>query len=398
MKTVQTHQFDSVVIGAGITGLAMALSLAECGNKVAIVDQRLTPPTVDESEEYDTRIYALNENSVALLKKLDVWKYCDQQRIQPITAMKVFGDKTGQLDFNAKDKSIENDSLGVIIESRQLINILYKKTSHHPNIKYLLGLSIEGTDVIERLRVVSLSGGLQLYCRLLVASDGLFSPTRSIVGIKETITEYDHFAVVANYQSDQDHYGVAKQWFLSNGDILALLPLPDNIVSLVWSTQKDNASYLSGINEDKRIKEILSKVGYGIGRLKEVTRPHVFPLRLIRVNPIFLNRFILCGDAAHGVHPMAGQGLNLGLADVSTFMELITNKQTTIDIGEYSLLSSYSRRRVESVTLMQALTHSLYVGFHVNTPWISWVRNTGMNIINGLPGLKKLLLKQAGHA
>jgi 2-octaprenyl-6-methoxyphenol hydroxylase len=219
-----------------------------------------------------------------------------------------------------------------------------------------------------------------------------------MVGIKETITEYDHSALVANYQSDQDHYGIAKQWFLSNGDILALLPLPDKKLSLVWSTQKDNAHYLSGINEDKRIKEILGKVGYGIGRLKEMTKPHVFPLRLIRVKPIFLDRFILCGDAAHGVHPMAGQGLNLGLADVSTFLELLSNKRTTVDIGEFSLLSSYSRRRVESIALMQGLTHSLYVGFHINTPWVSWVRNTGMTIINGLPGLKKRLLKQAGHA
>lgn len=398
MKTEQTLQFDAVVIGSGITGLAMALSLAECGNKVAIVDQALSPPSLDESHEYDARIYALNENSVTLLKKIDVWKYCDLKRIQPITAMKVFGDKTGQLDFNAKDKSIENDSLGVIIESKQLIQALYKKTSHHPYVKHLFGLSITSTDLVERLRVVTLSNGMQLYCQLLVASDGLFSPTRSMMGIEETITEYEHSALVANYQSDQDHDGIAKQWFLSNGDIVALLPLPNKVISLVWSTQHDNAHYLSGIDPDKRIREIHNRVGYGIGHIKEMTKPHVFPLRLIRVNSVFLDRFVLCGDAAHGVHPMAGQGLNLGLADVSAFIELLSSKTTPIDIGEYSLLSSYARRRVESVALMQGLTHSLYVGFRINTPWISWVRNTGMNIINGLPGLKKILLKQAGHA
>ncbi|MBU6468367.1 MAG: FAD-dependent monooxygenase [Betaproteobacteria bacterium] len=393
------HSEDIIVVGAGINGLAMALGLALQNVSVTVIDSASSPIKEERQDQYDSRIYALNDNSITLLKRLGVWSLCNQQRIQPITAMKVYGDTNGQLDFSVTEGTDHKEALGVIVESRQILHALYQLTSQHPRITFLLDTTIKATDLINGMRRVTLHDNRQLFTPLLIASDGVHSSTRALLGIQDEITYYQHSAVVANYQSDRDHFGVAKQWFLPDGDILALLPLPDKKLSMVWSTQHVTANELHNAQVQDRIKSIVHQVGYSIGNLTEITEPRVFPLQLVKVKPIILERFMLCGDAAHGVHPMAGQGLNLGLADVSTFMELLSRQNSSLlDVGNATVLHSYARRRNESIVLMQYLTHYLYIGFNLNHPWATQMRNFGMNLINHLPGIKQRLLKQAGHA
>ncbi|HQT81140.1 MAG: hypothetical protein B7Z60_02780 [Ferrovum sp. 37-45-19] len=390
---------DAIIVGAGINGMAIALSLAQHQQQVFIIDAALPAQNQHDQHTYDSRIYALNENSIEYLKKIGVWDLCDEQRIQPIRSMKVLGDRSGELVFNATEKSIDNDSLGVIIESRQMIHALRQCVQQHPRITLFHGDRVSLVELQGEERVVTLEDNRRFGAKLLIASDGVHSATRKLLGINETIIPYQHSAVVANYQSDRDHLGEAKQWFLPDGDILAWLPLPDKKVSMVWSTQHTKAEYLVKASASERITSIIHAVGYGVGALQEITPPQRFPLLMLTVDPLVLDRFMLCGDAAHGVHPMAGQGLNLGLADVSTFMELFEKRGgSSEDVGNPRLLSAYARRRRESILLMQTLTHSLYVGFNSPQPWISMVMNTGMSIINQWPGIKKLLLKQAGHA
>ncbi len=252
--------------------------------------------------------------------------------------------------------------------------------------------------------LLHLQRGAPLRCALLVAADGVHSPLREHMGLSAEFKWYDHQAIVANYRTDRPHGGIARQWF-SAGEVLALLPLPGNHVSLVWSARQDHARRLLEKTPAQRVAAIQGVIGLPASgaqnapvqpeALEELIPPQGFNLRLMRPSALVLPRFALVGDAAHGVHPMAGQGLNLGLQDASTLASVLLNRGPGPDCGDWSLLRRYARARQEPVAAMQGLTDGLYRLFG-NEQWgLPLLRNWGLNQVNQWGWLKARLMDHA---
>ena len=257
-------------------------------------------------------------------------------------------------------------------------------------------MTVQNIATSAREATLTLNDGRTLTCHLVVAADGVNSALREQLGLSAHFKPYNHKAVVANYATTVAHQGVARQWFLP-GEVLALLPLPGNHVSLVWSAKTEHGEALLSMSPSERTTLLQATVGYGVGELTEVSQPAGFDLRLMKVSALSTTRAVLVGDAAHGVHPMAGQGLNLGLQDASVLASTIINRGEGPDCGDASVLRRYARARQEPILAMQTLTDGLYRLFG-STQWgLPWLRNVGMNRVDQLGWLKRQLVEQANQ-
>ncbi len=380
---------DVLIVGAGITGVALGLALRQAGVRVRVLDHAPLP-RFQPSPGFDQRIYAMSRASHDLLESVGGWGRMDPARIEPISAMTVQGDAQGQLQFIPPAGG--NAPLGYIAESGAMLE----------------GLLAVGTDLIDASVTiqevltqedhvrVTLERGRVLRARLLVAADGLQSSLRGRMGLAAHFKSYGQKAVVANYATDVPHQGVARQWFLP-GEVVALLPLPGNHVSLVWSARDEHAERLLALTHAERTAALQAVVGYGVGHLKEVSAPAGFQLRLMRVDSLTAPRFVLVGDAAHGVHPMAGQGLNLGLQDAAVLADVLIHRGPGPDCGDVSVLRRYARARREPILAMQAITDGLFRLFSTDLWGLSPLRNWGMNAVNRQGWLKRLLMEHANQ-
>ena len=402
MRPRRDSPWDVVVVGAGITGVTLGLALHQAGLRVRVLDRAVAPPFVPDPA-YDPRIYAISAASQAFLARVGGWQAMDPARIQPIRAMDIHGDGQGRLHFDAVGP---DGSLGAIAESGALLEGLLAVARR------------TAPDLIEAPVTVQLetnaptgeenrSEPITLHCtaspatpastyrtRLLVAADGLNSTVREQLGIAARFRPYGQTALVANYESDVAHDGVARQWFLQ-GEVVALLPLPGNLVSLVWSAKEAHAQALLALTPQERTAALQAVVGYGVGTLVERSKPAGFNLRWMRAERLTAPRAVLVGDAAHGVHPMAGQGLNLGLQDAAELSALLVNRGEGPDCGDAGLLRRYARARAEPVWAMQGLTDGLFRLFGEDRWGLPLVRNWGMSQVDRLPALKRLLIDQA---
>ncbi|MBU6504935.1 MAG: FAD-dependent monooxygenase [Betaproteobacteria bacterium] len=402
MRARRDSPWDVVVVGAGITGVALGLALHQAGLRVRVLDRAAAPPFVPDPA-FDPRIYAISTASQAFLARVGGWQAMDPARIEPIRAMDIQGDGQGRLHFDAAGP---DGSLGYIAESGALLDGLLTvvRRSAPDLIEAPVSVQLEteeGGDAAQR------RDHLTLHCtaspaapattyrtRLLVAADGLQSSLRQQLGIAARFRPYGQTAVVANYESDVAHGGAARQWFL-HGEVVALLPLPGNLVSLVWSAREEHAQALLALTPQERTAALQAVVGYGVGNLVERSKPAGFPLRWMRVERLTAPRAVLVGDAAHGVHPMAGQGLNLGLQDAAELSALLVNRGEGPDCGDAGLLRRYARARAEPVWAMQGLTDGLFRLFGEDRWGLPRVRNWGMSQVDRLPALKRLLIDQA---
>ncbi len=379
---------DVLIVGAGITGLALGLALHRSGQHVRVLDHAPLPH-FQPASCFDQRIYAMSLASQSLLETVGGWGRMDPGRIQPILAMAVQGDAQGHLEFSPAAR--KGAPLGFIVESGAMLEGLL---SGGGSDLIDAPVTLQEVTVLEDHVRVTLKQGQTLRTRLLVAADGIQSPLRERMGIAAHFKSYGQKAVVANYATDVPHQGVARQWFLA-AEVVALLPLPGNYVSLVWSAQTEHAGRLLALSPSQRTAELQAVVGYGVGHLSECSVPAGFDLRLMRAEQLTAPRFVLMGDAAHGVHPMAGQGLNLGLQDAAQLAEILINRGPGPDCGDTSLLRRYARARREPVLAMQALTDGLFRLFGSDRRGLPGLRNWGMNRVNQQSWLKQLLMEQA---
>ncbi|MDE1943407.1 MAG: FAD-dependent monooxygenase [Betaproteobacteria bacterium] len=404
MRARSDTPWDVVVVGAGITGVALGLALHQAGLRVRVLDRAVAPPFVPDPA-FDPRIYALSAASQSFLARVGGWQAMDAARIEPIRAMDIQGDGQGRLHFDAAGA---DRPLGYIAESAALLDGLLavvRRTAPdlvEAPVSVRLETGVAGETAPRRDHITlhcaaSPSTATTTYrTRLLVAADGLQSSLREQLGIAAHFRPYGQTAVVANYESDLAHGGVARQWFLQ-GEVVALLPLPGNLVSLVWSAREEHAQTLLALTPQERTAALQAVVGYGVGTLVERSRPAGFPLRWMRAERLTAPRAVLVGDAAHGVHPMAGQGLNLGLQDAATLAELLIHRGEGPDCGDAGLLRRYARARVEPVWAMQGLTDGLYRLFGEARWGLPFARNWGMSQVDRLSGLKRLLINQANR-
>lgn len=392
-------QSNVCVIGNGAIGKAAALGLAQAGLSVTL----LSPPaaasneTVAQAAGWDVRVYALNCVARDLLSSVKVWDALDASRVMPVDVMNVSGDgeqRPGNLVFDAYGARTE--ALAWIVEDRNLNLALDAALKFAPNVRIVTGRATR-LSVSSENATVQLDHGDALVASLVVGADGGQSWVRGQCDIGIDYRPYGQRAIVANFECDKPHHGVAYQWFTSSQGIIALLPLPGQRVSLVWSAPEALADIL--LREPlTRLAERLSELsGHQLGQLRPLEPEHVkaFPLALIRPHAITAPRVALVGDAAHVIHPLAGHGMNLGFADVGALLKTIAERERHRDCGDARVLGRYARARREDILLMQLATDGLERLFATDFEPLRVVRNVGLNLVNKLPVIKRKLVSHA---
>jgi ubiquinone biosynthesis UbiH/UbiF/VisC/COQ6 family hydroxylase len=386
------RRYDVVIAGAGLVGLALAPALARAGLSVALCDRaRIAAPDVGD-DSWDARIYAVSPGSAAFLHGLGAWQSLDCERIAAIESMHVEGDGGATLSFSAYEQG--ERALAWIVEERALRAALLPLV-HAAGVDVVGGVAFESLAWLPDAGTLRLGDGRALTARLIVGADGVMSWVREAAGIVATPRAYGQTAVVANFACERPHHGRASQWFRSDGGVLAWLPLPGRRMSMVWSAPEAQAAELLTLPPEALAARVADAGGGVLGALTTITTPAAFPLRFLRVPTSVALRLALVGDAAHGVHPLAGQGVNLGFGDAEVLSAVLAERGPVSDAGAAMLLERYARRRAEPVLAMQAVTDGLARLFGQPAPWLKALRNAGMYAIDRLPVVKRALAQPA---
>jgi len=393
---------DVAIVGGGLVGLSLACALQESGLRIALID-RGAPSSLPDSPgvaqepgvareevgDWDVRVYAISPGSEAFLAGCGAWP--DAQRKAPVAAMEVFGDAGSRLVFDAHQAHVAY--LAQIVENRVLVDALWQRL-RALDVQVVAPAQCRAVAFEHDAAVLSLEGEEPVRARLLVAADGAQSWLRAQAGIEAAVTPYRHSAVVANFACEQAHRGTALQWFRPDG-VLALLPLPGNRCSMVWSAQESLAGELMAASGEALAHRVGEASQHRLGRLEQITSPAAFALQLVRVQQLVRPRLALVGDAAHNLHPLAGQGVNLGFQDARELARVLLQRGACHDVGEYRLLRRYERARREDILAMTWVTHGLQRLFSDPRPPLSWVRNRGLSLVDAARPLKQLLVRHA---
>ena len=362
---------DVLVRGAGVVGLAAALALARQGLRVALLGA--TPGTAATE---DVRAYALNAASVRLLAALKVWDALPADARTPVHDMHIEGDAPGAaLDFSAWSQGLAE--LAWIVDAAELERALQAAASFAPHLQRV---------------------SHEVPATLQVLAEGKDSAARTDLGVQMQRHAYGHRAIAARLLSDQAHAGLARQWF-GQPDVLALLPLDrpraGHGCALVWSLPDARADELMALSDLAFSAALMDATAGAAGALSLVSARAQWPLSVGLADAVHGPGWVLLGDAAHVVHPLAGQGLNLGLADVAVLAEEIAARETWRSLGDVKIGARYARRRRGPTWAMAQVTDGLLHLFAHPAPLVRELRNRGLTLLNHLPPLKRLLTGRA---
>ncbi|WP_028456322.1 UbiH/UbiF family hydroxylase [Chitinilyticum litopenaei] len=385
--------FDVIIVGGGLVGAALALALRHSALEVAVLET--AEPPACPPEDWDARVYAISRASQALLTRIGAWQALDPARLAPVSGMRIRGDRTGaRLDFDALEAGCE--TLTHIVENRHLQAVLWQKLREAPNVTLITAVQAQALQIDAHRAALTLADGRCLHARLIVGADGANSWVRRQLAIDPLTLPYQQFGVVANFNTGKPHHGLARQWFRKDG-ILAWLPLPGARMSMVWSCSAAEKDALLALPAEELAQRVAAAGNHELGQLAVITPAQAFPLRLNHVPEIVRSRVALVGDAAHTVHPLAGQGVNLGFGDVATLAGILT-AELPERAGDYLVLRRYERDRREAVYLMQGVCHGLQKLFNNDHPVLGDLRNWGLALTNRLPWLKRQLIRHAMDA
>jgi ubiquinone biosynthesis UbiH/UbiF/VisC/COQ6 family hydroxylase len=308
-----------------------------------------------------------------------------------VEAMRVYGDAGSSLEFSAYDAGIRE--LAWIVESRALQQGL-RAALRGQDIREHCPANWSGLDIGPDAAVLRLENGTELRAKLVVGADGADSRVRAAAGIEVETHDYGQLGVVANFSCERSHGETAFQWFLRDG-VLALLPLPGSRVSMVWSTAEDHGRDLLAASPEDLASRVESASRGALGALELLAPGAAFPLKRQRVTHFTRPRVALAGDAAHNVHPLAGQGVNLGFRDARALADVLAERGPRHDCGEHALLRRYERARAEDVAAMRLTTDGLQKLFMNDSVWLTKARNLGLGLVDRQPLIKNFLVHHA---
>lgn len=387
---------DILIIGGGLNGPALALALAQGGMTVTVVDALAEATRADDG--FDGRAYALALASQRLLQAIGIWDGI-AALAQPILGIRASDGRVGQgpapffLDF--ANGELEEGPMGFMLEDRHLRHAFFAAMAADPRITQVSGETVVAQAVTPGGITVTLASGRSLSARLLVGCDGRTSGTASRAGITRTGWGYGQTALVCAIGHEKPHNGLAQQFFTPAGP-LAILPLPGNRSAIVWSEREDTARAIQALDDDGYLAALRERVGDYLGVLSLAGKRFTYPLNLTLANSFVADRVALVGDAAHGVHPIAGQGLNLGLRDVGALAEVVIEaRRRGEDIGALDVLDRYQRwRRFDSTALALGMD-TVNRLFSNDNPILRAGRDLGLGLVNAMPGLRRRFIRQA---
>ena len=395
-RILQDMDTDIIIVGGGLNGPALALAAAQAGQNVTIIDR--LPLDQRKLPDFDGRSYALALSSVRLLRGIGVWPAVADQT-QPMAEIKVTDGRAGEgpspwmLHFDHAE--IEEGPMGYMVEDRHLRRAFLDAMAAATRITQLNEETVVAQEVGPGHVSVTLASGRTLTGALLVGSDGRQSGTAARAGIKRTGWGYGQTAVVCAVAHEQPHGGIAHQFFMPGGP-LAILPLTENRSSIVWSETDDRARTLMALDDDAFLDALRPAFGSFLGQISLTGARFAYPLGLTLANSLIAARLALVGDAAHGMHPIAGQGLNAGLRDVAALADVLAEARGRgEDIGTLPVLERYQQwRRFDTATLALA-TDTFNRLFSNDNPVLRAARDIGMGLVNAAPRLRRGFIREA---
>ncbi len=394
--TLMTYDSDILIVGGGLNGPALALAVADAGLTVTLVDS--LPVAKLENPQFDGRSYALALTSARLLEGVGVWEDLIDHA-QPMLDIKVTDGRVGEgpsLFFMHFDHAeIEEGPMGYMVEDRHLRANLLSALNKRENITQLHGETVVDQAPDATGVTVTLASGKTLRAKLLVGCDGRQSGTAQRAGITRTGWDYGQTALVCAVEHALPHNGVAHQFFMPPGP-LAILPLTGNRSSIVWSETTAHAQEINALSDEDYMNVLRPRFGSFLGDINLVGARFTYPLSLSLANELVRERVALVGDAAHGVHPIAGQGLNAGVRDVAALAEVVIDAtRRGEDIGRHAVLARYQEwRRFDNTTLALA-TDTFNKLFSNDNPLLRAVRDIGMGVVNRLPAARRSFIREA---
>jgi len=390
------YDTDIVIVGGGLNGPALALALAQTGYKVSVIDT-LTESTRKDAG-FDGRAYALALASQQLLRAIGIWPLV-ADNAQPMLEIKATDGHAGAgpspFFMHFDHAEIEEGPMGYMVEDRHLRRAFLEAMKAQPGISQISGKTVVAQSVEPAGVSVTLDDGSSVTGRLLIGSDGRKSGTAARAGIKRSGWDYGQTALVCAIRHELPHHGIAHQFFMPPGP-LAILPLTGNRCSIVWSERHDTAATINALDDAGYLQVLRPRFGNFLGDIALEGVRFTYPLNLTIADSFFGERMALIGDAAHGMHPIAGQGLNAGLRDVGALAEILTLAgRRGEDIGSQQVLERYQQwRRFDTTTLVMA-TDMVNKLFSNDNPLLRLGRDLGMGVVGSIPALRRNFVREA---
>jgi 2-octaprenyl-3-methyl-6-methoxy-1,4-benzoquinol hydroxylase len=385
------EHYDVIIVGGGMVGAALGCGLGGSALKVAVLEDA-PPPEFSSEQPHDLRVSAISIASASVIKTVGAWQGLVSRRLCPFRRMRVWEDK-GDVEFRSED--INEPVLGYIVENRVIQLALLDRLKQFSNIDFLCPVKTQAIDYTPGQSSVLLEDGRRLTCRLLVAADGGFSRVRQVAGMGVHNWDYEHHAFVLTVETAYPQQDITWQQFTPTGP-LAFLPLDGPNASLVWYNKPEEIKRLKALPEEDLLKELKATFPAVLGEISRIISRGSFPLRRQHAQHYAKEGVALIGDAAHMIHPLAGQGVNIGLLDAAALAQvLVAAKKASKDIGAKPVLQEYEKMRRQNNLLMMTTMDMFYRVFGNKHLPVKLLRNIGLGLAEHISPAKKLAMKYA---